>query len=412
MSVDYIDALERLLLLDEDMMDRRYEIFRHVQAEQRVVYSEKLQRWIFTRYNDVREALRDGRLSSEQLPSVLKQLPSEIRENLDADNPLLRQANKIMMSRDDPDHARLRLLVNKAFTPRMIEHQRPLIERLTHDLLDQMGQQEHPDFIRDVAIPLPIMVIAALIGIPYESLGQIKEWSDAGADFLGKSTDTLEVFFRMAGAAMEFNAYIRPHLEERRRQPKGDLLSAFIAAESQGDKLSEDELIANIYLLLAAGNETTTNLLGNGLYTLLRHPEQLELLRQRPTLADGAVEEILRYESPSQITGRHTKHGLEIANQHIGADQSIMLLLGMANRDPQLFTDPDRFDITRKDNKHIAFGLGPHYCLGAPLARLEAQVILPLVIDRFPAIHLTDSPAHWRKNPTFLGLETLPVVLA
>ncbi|GCE23935.1 cytochrome P450 [Dictyobacter kobayashii] len=412
MSINYIDALERLLLLDEEMMNRRYEIFRHVQGERRVFYSEKLQRWIFTQYSDVREALRDARLSSEQLPSVLKQLPAEIRDTLDTDNPLLRQANKIMMSRDDPDHARLRLLVNKAFTPRMIEHQRPLITRLTHDLLDQMGQQEQPDFIRDLAIPLPIMVIAALIGIPYESLGQIKQWSDAGADFLGKPTDTLEVFFRMAGAAMEFNAFIHPHLEERRRQPKDDLLSAFIAAESQGDKLTEDELIANIYLLLAAGNETTTNLLGNGLYALLKHPDQLELLRQRPALADTAVEEILRYESPSQITGRHTKRELEIAGQQIGADQSIMLLLGMANRDPQVFTDPDRFDITRKDNKHIAFGLGPHYCLGAPLARLEAQVILPMVLERFPAIHLTDSQIHWRKNPTFLGPENLPVALS
>ncbi|GER90362.1 hypothetical protein KDW_45240 [Dictyobacter vulcani] len=334
MNVDYMDNLEQLLLLDEEMMQRRYEIFRQVQNNQRVFWSEKLQRWIFTGYTDTREALRDARLSSEQLPAVLKKLPAEIRDTLDTDNPLLRQANKIMMSRDDPDHARLRLLANKAFTPRMIEHQRPLLQRLTQELLDQMEQQKQPDFIRDVAIPLPIMVIAVMIGIPYESLGQIKQWSDAGADFLGKPTDTIEVFFRMAGAALEFNEYIQPHLAERRRQPKDDLLSAFIAAESQGDKLSEDELIANIYLLLAAGNETTTDLLGNGLYSLLKHPEQLALLRQRPELSDAAVEEILRFESPSQITGRHTKSDIEIAGQHIPGDQSIMLLLGMANRDP------------------------------------------------------------------------------
>ncbi|WP_220199052.1 cytochrome P450, partial [Ktedonospora formicarum] len=334
-----------------------------------------------------------------------------IRSSLNDDNPLFRQANKIMMSRDDPDHARLRMLVSRAFTPRMIERQRPFIERISHDLLDQMEHQEQPDFIRDFAIPLPIMVIAALIGIPYEAMGQLKQWSDAGADFLGKPTDTMEVFFHMASAAIEFNAFIRPHLEERRRQPKDDLLSGLINAEARGDTLTEDELIANVYLLLAAGNETTTNLMSNGLWALLTHPDQRELLCQRPELITSAVEEILRFESPSQITGRHTKEAIEIAGQSIGPDQSIMLVLGMANRDPRQFTNPDHFDIQRQENKHIAFGLGGHYCLGAPLARLETQITLPIVIKRYPYLSLASHKGHWRKNPTFLGFETLPVTL-
>lgn len=411
MAIDVLSDYERLFLLDDEALDRRYSIYRPLQDRQPIFWSERLQRWIVTRYTETRAALRDPRLSNEQLPSVLKQLPEEIRASLNDDNPLLRQANKIMMSRDDPDHARLRMLVNHAFTPRMIEHQRPLIERLSHDLLDQMEKQKQPDFIRDFAIPLPIMVIAAMIGIPYEALGQLKQWSDAGADFLGKPTDTLEVFFRMASAAIEFNAFIRPHLEERRRQPKDDLLSALINAEAQGDKLSEDELIANVYLLLAAGNETTTNLMGNGLWALLTHPEQLALLRQQPGLINAAVEEILRFESPSQTTGRHTKEAIEIAGQHIGPDQSVMLVLGMANRDPLQFANPDHFDIQRQENKHIAFGLGGHYCLGAPLARLETQIALPIVIEHYPNLRLASQKAHWRKNPTFLGFETLSLTL-
>jgi cytochrome P450 len=352
------------------------------------------------------------RLSNEQPPAALKKLPEEIRASLDADVPLLRQANTIMISRDDPDHARLRALVNKAFTPRMIERQRPQMEQLAHKLLDHMEQREQPDFIRDFATPFPIMIIAAMIGIPDEDLDQIKRWSDAGADFLGKATDTLEIFYMMAATAIEFNEYLRPYLEARRKIPQEDLLSAFLQPDEGADRLSLDEMIANTFLLLAAGNETTTNLLGNGLWALFKHPDQLGRLREHPELIEPAVEEMLRFESPSQITSRRARIDLEIAGERIGPDESIMLVLGAAHRDPAQFVDPDQFDIGRQENRHIAFGLGPHYCLGASLARLEAQITFPILLKRYPAISPRSSRALWRKNPIFLGIETLPVALA
>ncbi len=411
MTTNLIEDFGRLFLLDAELMDRRYVLYRQLQDTLDVFWCEPLQRWVCLRYADGKSILRDTRFSSEQMPSVLRFLPNEMRSALDMENPLFRQANKIMMSRDDPDHARLRALVNKAFTPRMVELQRPRIERLARSLLDDLEKRPDPDFIRDFAVPLPMLVIAALIGIPCEDLEQLKRWSDTGADFLGKTTNTSETFFQMAVTASEFNDFLRPYLEERRRVPQEDLLSACIQAEMQGERLSEDELIANMFLLLAAGNETTTNLLGNGLWTLLGHPEQWQLLRQQPDLIEAAVEEILRCEGPSQVTGRMTKTEVEIAGQRIGAGQSVMLLLGAMNRDPAQFAEPDTFLLTRQDNKHLAFGLGPHYCLGAPLARLEAQVALPLVWERYPALRLAEQRAHWRQNPTFLGLECLPVFL-
>lgn len=411
MTVDYIHDYERLFLLDDEMMQQRYTIYRHVQDGQRIFWSERVQRWFCTRYTDVREALRNPQLSSENLPAVLGKLPAEIRQALDQENPLLKQARTIMIARDDPDHARLRSLVNKAFTPRMIERQRPQITRLAHDLLDKMEQQEQPDFVRDFAAPLPIMVIAAMIGILYDDLEQIKQWSDIGADFLGRTAD-LNILLQMAVAANEFNAYLHPHIEKRRQQPEEDLLSAFILAEAQGDKLTEDETIANVFLLLAAGNETTTNLLGNGLWTLLKHPDQLARLQKHPEMIETAVEEIVRFESPAQLTGRIAKTAVEVAGQRIEAGQNVTLILGAANRDPAQFADPDSLDVGRQDNRHIGFGLGAHYCLGAPLARLEAQVTLPILLARYPRIQLVNEQARWRKNPLFLGLESLPITLA
>jgi len=414
MATDYITDFEELMLLDEAAMARRYDIYRHAREAGPIFWSERLQRWYCTHFVLVRDGLRDPRLSNENPPAFLRQLPDDVRATLSLENPLFRQFHKIMMSRDDPDHARLRALVNNAFTPRSIEQQRPLMERLTRDLLVAMETMEQPDFIRDFAIPFPIMVIARMIGIPYEDLGQIKHWSDMGADFLASAGDSTELLMNTAAIALEFNAFLHPHLEARRRQPQDDLLSALIQAEAQGDRLDEDELIANVFLLLAAGNETTTNLLGNSLWTLLNHRDQLDLLRAQPGLIEAAVEEMLRYESPSQLSGRRVKDDMVLAGQRVSADATVVFMIGAANRDPAQFADPESFLIARKDNKHIAFGMGPHYCLGAPLARLEAQVTLPILLDTYPALRLANEsePARWRKNPTFLGLEQVPIRLA
>lgn len=411
---DDIQNLEKLMFLDEALLQQRYAIYQRLLTGERIVWSERLRQWILPHYADVKAAINDQRLSSEPAPANYRKNRAPDPLPLPPDHPLFRQAGKIMMSRDDPDHARIRSLVHKAFSARAIAQQRTLIQELTGATLQLMEQQARPDFIRDVAIPLPITIIAAMIGLPIEDREQLKRWSDAGADFLTQVADPTTAFMRMAQTAVEFNAYLRPHLEERRLHPREDLLSALLLAEMQGDRLTEDELVANVFLLLAAGNETTTNLLGNSIWTLLSHPEQTALLRQQPALIDSAVEEILRYQSPSQATGRRVTHPMKVAGQSLEPNMTIMLLLGAANRDAAQFADPDTFTITRTGNKHLAFGLGPHYCLGAPLARLEAHVILPLILDRYPHLRLMDEdePPHWLKNPTFLGLSSLPLALS
>ncbi len=352
--------------------------------------------WCVARYDDVTFILHNAPIFKD----TSRIAPPEKLTPLD----------RAMLQRDPPDHTRLRRLASHAFTPRRVQSLEPRIEQMSLDLLNRIRERGTADFIADYARPLPIMVIAELLGVPFEDHDRFSAWSDqimTGSDsVLGGE----EAARRSQEAMASLVAYFTALIAQRRQQPRDDLISALIAARDAEDRLSEDELLGMCVLLLIAGHETTVNLIGNGLLTLLRHPEQLALLRQHPEYLTSAIEEMLRYESPVQrSTPRFAAETFEIAGQRIEQGQQISLMFGAANRDPAHFPDPDRFDITRHPNPHLGFGSGIHYCLGAPLARIEARVAFSHILEHLPAIRLMTDQPEWKPVTWLRGLRRLPV---
>lgn len=358
--------------------------------------------WNCMRYADVQAVLRDHRfLAGDGLPPA---------EWLAATGfgPLFQARSKMMLFSNPPDHTRLRSLVSKAFTPRVVDGMRVRIQQIVDELLDQAQARGQIELIEALAYPLPVNVIADMLGIPLAQHDQFREWSRDIADFIGGTTEPEEHMLRRAlKSVQEMSEYFLSLAAELRRNPREGLLSAMALAEDQGDRLSAEELAANAILLLVAGHETTTNLIGNGTLALLRHPEQLALLRNNPELDVSAVEELLRYDSPVQGTGRRASADTEIGGVQISTGQWVNVFIGSANRDPAQFHEPDRLDITRSENRHLSFSHGAHYCLGAPLARLEAQIAIATLLRRFPHLRLADAPIIWRNNFTLRGLAAL-----
>jgi hypothetical protein len=359
--------------------------------------------WVFARFADVQAALRDARFGSERIhpdPEWLEQSGM---------GPLFNAHQHMMLFTDPPDHTRLRGLVNKAFTPRAVERMRDTIQQLVDEMIDA-APAGRLDLIHDLAHPLPVTVIASMLGVPQEQREQFKRWSEPIAAFIGGSTAPEEQMLRAAlQSVVEMGDYFREMASQRRRNPQDDLLTAMALAEEQGDRLSTDELVANCILLLVAGHETTTNLIGNGMLALLQNPEQLALLRERPDLIGNAVEELLRYDSPVQGTSRLAKADVTLGDCEIKAGQHVQLMIGGANRDPLQYADPDRLDITRADVRHLSFAHGAHFCVGAPLARLEGQIAIGTLLRRLPNLALTGEPLEWRDNFTLRGLKALPL---
>jgi cytochrome P450 len=313
-----------------------------------------------------------------------------------------------MLVLDPPDHTRLRALVSKAFTPSAIMALEPRIRAIVGELLDQIADPAHFDLIEALAYPLPVIVMAELLGVPPEDRAQFKRWSSQRARVLEPTITARE---RQAAiqAAKAFDAYFRDVIEARRSTPRDDLISALVAIEETGNKLSPYELIVMLRLLLIAGNETTTNLIGNGMLALLRHPEQMRTLQANPSLIPSAIEELLRYDTPVQVDGRTMREDMDFHGRRLQKGQGVVLLLGSANRDPEGFCDPDRLDITRNEASHIAFGRGIHHCLGAPLARLEGRLAFEALLERFSDIRLlTEHPA-FKDNVVLRGLRALPL---
>jgi cytochrome P450 len=362
--------------------------------------------FVVTGYAAAQAALHDARLSAERMNIDVDALPEEARQRI---GPVAQAITRQLLWIDPPHHTRLRALVSKAFTPRVIEAMRPRIQALVEDLLDAVQGAGQMDVIRDLAYPLPAIVIAELLGVPAGDRDRFKVWSDAFVTFLDGSTLTPETELQALGAIGEFVAYFHAMVRERRAAPRDDLLQALIAAEERGDALTEEELISNCMLLLAAGHETTTNLIGNGLLALLRYPDQLLALREDPALAPSAVNELLRYESPVQLTDRVAIADLELEGVSVRAGQYVSIVLGAANRDPAQFPDPDRLDIRRQDNRHLSFGYGIHFCLGAALARLEGQVALTTVLRRLPEMRLAIGEPVWHHSVVFRALQSLPI---
>jgi hypothetical protein len=361
---------------------------------------------VLTRYDDINAVLRDGGrffVDDRKQPTYEKRRADMIKQGI-LDEEEYAQS---MLTSDPPDHTRLRSLVTKAFTPRTIEALRPRIESIVQEQLDAVAQAGGIDVIESLAYPLPVTVIAEMLGVPAEDRERFKRWSDDAIKGLGFTSVNEAREARVA--FRELRAYFQDIAEERRREPREDLFSALLAAEEAGDKLTTDEVFSMCILLLVAGNETTTNLIGNGLLALLRNPQQLEVLRDDPARLEGAVEELLRYDSPVQATARFPTEDTEVNGHPVKAYEMLILLIGAGNRDPEQFEDPERLDVTRQDVRPLSFGHGIHYCLGAPLARLEGQVALGALIERFPNMRLANGKPVWGDNLILRGLKSLPV---
>jgi len=362
--------------------------------------------WLVTRYEDAARVLKDDAFAKDKLNA----LDPEQRAKTPWMPGFLKPLERNMLDLDDPDHARLRALVSKAFTPRLIERLRGRIEALCEELLDDMKRKSGTDLVAGYALPLPATVIAELLGVPAEDHARFHRWSNRLVS-VSSGRDML----RALPAALAFVRYLRKLVERRRADPQDDLITALIRAEEAGDKLSEDELLAMAFLLLVAGHETTVNLIASGTLALLEHPEQAEVIRHDPSLVKPAVEELLRYTSPVEMaTERYAREDVEIRDTTIPRGGLVLAVLGSANRDERHFEDPDALDLAHDPNRHLAFGRGGvHHCLGAPLARMEGQIALNALLRRFPGARLAvaHESLRWRHGLFLRGLERLPLVL-
>ncbi|HMN26974.1 MAG TPA: cytochrome P450 [Caldilineaceae bacterium] len=349
-----------------------------------------------SRHEDCSELLRDNRLGRG---AMLSDPPA-------AEAALVHMQSRWMLLLNPPDHTRLRGLVHKAFTPRMVEQLRGAIQRTTDQLLDQVQPHGEMELIADLAYPLPVTVIAEMLGVPHADRDRFHHWSDALARSLDLTDDPM-VYQRASLAAAEFTDYLRDLSAQRRARPTNDLLSALVQVEEAGEHLSEDELYATCALLLVAGHETTINLIGNGALALLRHPEQLKLLQEQPALLHTAIEEMLRYDSPVQMTARTVLEEMEYKGQRWRRGHEVAFLLGAANHDPAVFAKPAKLDMPRDNNPHLSFGGGIHYCVGAPLARLEGQIAFATLLRRLPTLRLAEEQPLFRDNYVLRGLEAL-----
>ena len=387
-----------------------YPLYHRLRNQEPVHFSDRLESWVVTRYDDVLSLTQDKRLSSDRMEFYLNPIPLELRETL---GPLTESMSRWMSMTDPPDHTRLRGLVTNAFTPRIVEGLAPRIQRICDGLIDAFGTGGEVDLIGQFAYPLPAIVICEMLGIPTDDHRQFRKWSEDIVTFSGGSGLVLEHVAQQAQQSQsELMRYFTELVELRRLDPRQDLISALIAVEEQGDKLTELELYSMCVQLFVAGHETTMNLIGNGMLALLEHPAQLDRLRAEPARTRIAVEEFLRYDSPVQRAGRIAREDLDLRGQRIKKGDSVMLMFGAANRDPCQFVDPDRFDIGRNPNKHLAFGWATHFCIGAPLARLEAQFAFDTLLRRLPEIHLVGAePLAWRQSMAMRGLRALTVDL-
>ncbi len=399
MAVDYNPSLPHVIA-------DPYPVFHRLRAEDPVHWSGILGGWVLTRYSDVKGALTDPRLSADRITPFLKHQAkggrSEVLE-------LGRRVGMWAVFTDPPAHTRLRGLMNKAFTPRAVELVRPRIQEIVDELIDRVRNLGRMDVIRDVAYPLPVTVIAEMLGVPKEDRERLKTWSDELALFIGSALATPDKYERAGHSIIELSEYFRSLIAARRAHAHDDMLSALIAAEERGAGLSEDELVATCVLLLFAGHETTTNLIGNGLLALLRDSNQLEVLRAEPSLAPLAVEELLRYDGPTQAMVRVAAEDMKIGDKRIKRGDRIFAIINAANRDPAQFADPDRLDLRREPNRHIAFGFGIHFCIGAPLARLEGQIAFATLLGRLSDLELLTTAPEWLDSVVFRGVKSLPV---
>ena len=389
-----------------------YPTYERLRRTDPVHWCEPWSQWVVTRYEDVLRVTKDpARFSSsgwEQRFVAL--LPAAVRAELAS---LERHyATPVLSTSDPPLHTRLRRLVVKSFTPRVLAAIRPRIEEIVSELLDRAGRSGRIDLIGQVAYPLPAIVIAELLGVPAEERDRVIAWSGDVVAFVGSGRPEPARARRLDESLAEMRAFLEPLIRERRRARHEDLLGLLAAPGADGDLLDDEELVSTCVVLLFAGHETTANLIGNGMLALLRRPEALEWLRAEPALTESALEELLRFDSPVQRLRRVALEDVELGGKLVRRGDLVMAFNGAANRDPDRFPQPDRLDLARADNGHVAFGYGIHFCVGAALTRLEAPIAIRALLDRYQCLRLAaDLPARFKPNITFRGLESLVLEL-
>ena len=390
-------------LLDPEVLANPYPLFERLRTEAPVHWDPYLHAWVVTRYADVVTVLHH--LSANRTPSPEQFAAMGLAEL----GPLAQVMVKQMLFMDAPDHTRLRGLASTAFTPARVEALRSHIQEILNNLLEPLLPAGQMDVIADLAAPLPAIVTAEMMGLPISDANQLKDWSADFAEVLGNFQHNPDRACRTLKCVEEMTSYFRDAVQKMRTDPREGLINALLTAELDGDRLTEEEIIANCIVTMVGGQETTTNLIGNGVLTLLRHPDQLERLQNDLTLIPSAVEELLRYESPSQHTARICREDTELGGQIIRKGQAVIAVMAAGNRDPERFPDPDRLDLGRTDNRHLAFGWASHFCFGAPLARIEGQLVFEALVRRTANMVIAPGPIVWRDNLGLRGLTSLQV---
>jgi cytochrome P450 len=396
-------ALSLYQLLDPAVLADPYPLYRRLREHDPVHWDTFLHAWVVTSYAGSVIVLRDFSADRTPAPEQVKAL------GLASLEPIAQVMAKQMLFMDAPTHTRLRKLCSTAFTPRRVDAMRSHIQDITERLLDDVVARGRMDVIADFANPLPAIVTAELLGVPTSDHEQLKSWSADFAEMLGNFQHNPDRAGRVLRSLQDMTGYFRAAIREQERNPRDGLIHSLMTAEVDGARLTEEEVIANTIVTMVGGQETTTNLIGNGLLTLLKNPEQLALLRDNPSIIETAVEELLRYESPSQHTARLAPDDVMLGGKLIRKRDAVMAVMAAANRDPERFPEPDRLDLTRKDNRHLAFGWAAHFCFGAPLARMEGQIAFATLLRRLPDLKLEPARLEWRENLGLRGLKSLPV---
>lgn len=426
------DELSLSNLQREEIRANPYPFYRRLRTEHPIHWDEGMGFWVLTRYADIESLYTDQRFSRAQgLMRGFERLSDPDRKIA---QPVYHSFSRTVFYADPPYHTHLRGLMNNAFTPRRVEQLRPVVQQLVDGLLDAAGKKGGMDVIHDLAYPLPVMVIAELLGLPPGDRARFKKWSDDLFAILGTVRHKPKHLLERASHSLdEVTDFVRDWSRKRREHPQDDLISALLAVTEEASGscphpdtpprpsgglvrereastgLTEEEFVANITILLSTGHETTTHLIGNGILALLQHPHQLQKVRSQPALLPHAIEEMLRYDNPVQITYRSALQDAEVNGHLIRKGDLVNSIIGAANRDPQKFRDPDAFDVARSAGRHLSFGLGIHFCIGASLVRLEAEVVFETLLRRFPGLHLAAGDLEWQENPIFRGLKSLAV---
>ena len=416
-------------LLRPEVRANPYPFYAQLRSQDPVYWDEEMGFWVLSCYKDIASVYTDDRFSRAQgLMRGFERLPEVERQIAE---PVYRSFSRTMFYADPPYHTHLRGLMNNAFTPRRVEQMRPYIQKIVDELLDDVQAKGQMDVVHDLAYPLPVMVIAELLGLPTEDRARFKGWSDDLFAILGTVRHSPQLMERAAQSLTEMTEYMTELSRARREQPRDDLLSVLLSVVDDDEELecphphhvqgqlarddrataqlTQEELVANINILLSTGHETTTHLICNGVLALLQNPDQMQKLRDQPSLISSAIEEMLRYDNPVQITYRSALQDVALGGKQIRKGDLVNSILGSANRDLERYTEPDRFDITRNEGRHLNFGLGIHFCIGASLVRLEVEIAFNTILRRVPNLQLATENLDWQEHPVFRGLKSLPV---